>query len=86
VNAFSEALRQEVTERHVRVALVEPGAVSTELAGHNRPEVLAGLRSSLGDVERMEAGRHRRRHRLRRDPAPAHGHERAAGPAHPAGA
>jgi NADP-dependent 3-hydroxy acid dehydrogenase YdfG len=56
VNAFSEALRQEVTEHHVRVALVEPGAVSTELAGHNRPEVLAGLRSSLGDIERMEAG------------------------------
>ena len=56
VNAFSEALRQEVTERHVRVALVEPGAVSTELAGHNRPEVLQGLRSSLGDIERMEAG------------------------------
>ncbi|MCI3948475.1 MAG: cad, partial [Acidimicrobiales bacterium] len=56
VNAFSEALRQEVTERHVRVALVEPGAVSTELAGHNRPEVLEGLRSSLGAIERMEAG------------------------------
>lgn len=55
VNAFSEALRQEVTERHLRVTLIEPGAVSTELAGHNRPEVLAGLRSSLGDIERMEA-------------------------------
>jgi NADP-dependent 3-hydroxy acid dehydrogenase YdfG len=55
VNAFSEALRQEVTERHVRVSLVEPGAVSTELAGHNRPEVLEGLRSSLGAIERMEA-------------------------------
>jgi NADP-dependent 3-hydroxy acid dehydrogenase YdfG len=55
VNAFSEALRQEVTERHVRVTLVEPGAVSTELAGHNRPEVLAALRSSLGDIERMES-------------------------------
>jgi NADP-dependent 3-hydroxy acid dehydrogenase YdfG len=55
VNAFSEALRQEVTEKHVRVSLVEPGAVSTELAGHNRPEVLSTLRSSLGDVERMEA-------------------------------
>jgi NADP-dependent 3-hydroxy acid dehydrogenase YdfG len=29
VGAFSESLRQEVTQRHVRVALVEPGAVST---------------------------------------------------------
>jgi NADP-dependent 3-hydroxy acid dehydrogenase YdfG len=56
VNAFSEALRQEVTERHLRVTLVEPGAVSTELAGHNRPEVLQALRSNLGDIERMESG------------------------------
>ena len=55
VNAFSEALRQEVTERHVRVTLVEPGAVSTELAGHNRPEVLDALRSSLGDIQRMDS-------------------------------
>jgi NADP-dependent 3-hydroxy acid dehydrogenase YdfG len=55
VNAFSEALRQEVTERHLRVTLVEPGAVSTELAGHNRPEVLQALRSNLGDIQRMDA-------------------------------
>ena len=34
VNAFSEALRQEVTERGVRVSLVEPGAVETELTDH----------------------------------------------------
>jgi NADP-dependent 3-hydroxy acid dehydrogenase YdfG len=39
VGAFSESLRQEVTQRHVRVALVEPGAVATELQSHNRPEV-----------------------------------------------
>lgn len=31
VGAFSESLRQEVTGRHVRVALVEPGMVRTEL-------------------------------------------------------
>ncbi len=34
VNAFSESLRQEVTERGVRVVLVEPGAVATELTDH----------------------------------------------------
>ena len=39
VGAFSESLRQEVTKRHVRVSLVEPGAVETELTSHNRPEV-----------------------------------------------
>jgi NADP-dependent 3-hydroxy acid dehydrogenase YdfG len=34
VNAFSESLRQEVTTRGVRIALVEPGAVDTELRSH----------------------------------------------------
>ncbi|MDT6985317.1 SDR family NAD(P)-dependent oxidoreductase [Streptomyces lusitanus] len=34
INAFSEALRQEVTEQGVRVVVVEPGFVSTELTTH----------------------------------------------------
>src|SRR3954453_3351817 len=34
VNAFSESLRQEVTGRGVRISLVEPGAVATELSSH----------------------------------------------------
>ena len=34
VNAFSESLRQEVTGRGVRVSLIEPGAVTTELTEH----------------------------------------------------
>ena len=55
VGAFSEALRQEVTERHVRVSLVEPGAVIPELASHNRPEVLEELKGRFGDMERLEA-------------------------------
>jgi NADP-dependent 3-hydroxy acid dehydrogenase YdfG len=55
VGAFSEALRQEVTGRHVRVSLVEPGATSTELAGHNRPEVLAAMATRFEGMERMEA-------------------------------
>ncbi len=50
VGAFSESLRQELAGRHVRVSLVEPGATATELAGHNRPEVLDGLRSQLGQL------------------------------------
>ena len=40
VNGFSESLRQEVTQRHVRVGVIEPGSVSTELASHNKPEVV----------------------------------------------
>jgi NADP-dependent 3-hydroxy acid dehydrogenase YdfG len=55
VGAFSEGLRQEVTGRHVRVSLVEPGAVATELASHNRPEVLEAIRDRFGGLERMEA-------------------------------
>jgi NADP-dependent 3-hydroxy acid dehydrogenase YdfG len=53
VGAFSESLRQEVAKRYVRVSLVEPGATATELAGHNRPEILDGLRGQFG--QRMEA-------------------------------
>ena len=53
VGAFSESLRQEVTRRYVRVCLVEPGATATELASHNRPEVLESIRSQFG--QRMEA-------------------------------
>jgi len=55
VNAFSESLRQEVTKRHVRVALVEPGAVTTELVEQNRPEVQTMIRQRLGDGERLAA-------------------------------
>ena len=55
VGAFGEALRQEVTERHVRVSLIEPGAVATELAGHNRPEILESIRGRFSGVERLES-------------------------------
>ncbi len=53
IGAFSESLRQEVTGRYVRVSLVEPGATATELAGHNRPEVLDSIRNQFG--QRMQA-------------------------------
>jgi NADP-dependent 3-hydroxy acid dehydrogenase YdfG len=55
VGAFSEALRQEITRRHVRVSLIEPGAVATELSSHNRPEVLATIQKRFTDVERLQA-------------------------------
>jgi NADP-dependent 3-hydroxy acid dehydrogenase YdfG len=53
VGAFAESLRQEVTARHVRVGLVEPGATSTELASHNRPEIIEGMAATFGTIERM---------------------------------
>jgi NADP-dependent 3-hydroxy acid dehydrogenase YdfG len=55
VGAFSESMRQEVARRHVRVSLVEPGATATELAGHNRPEVLENLGAQFAGTERMQA-------------------------------
>ena len=55
VAAFSESLRQEVTRRHVRVSLVEPGATRTELAGHNRPEVIKTISANFGQTELMQA-------------------------------
>jgi NADP-dependent 3-hydroxy acid dehydrogenase YdfG len=55
VGAFSEGLRQEVTGRHVRVSLVEPGGTATELSGHNRPEILEGIKKRFADVERLRA-------------------------------
>jgi NADP-dependent 3-hydroxy acid dehydrogenase YdfG len=53
VGAFSESLRQELAERYVRVSLVEPGATATELASHNRPEILESIRGQFG--QRIQA-------------------------------
>ena len=50
VGAFSESLRQEVTRRHLRVALVEPGAVATELQGHNRQGVKEEIEKRFEDM------------------------------------
>jgi NADP-dependent 3-hydroxy acid dehydrogenase YdfG len=55
VGAFSEALRQEVTQRHVRVSLVEPGAVATELTDHVRPEIREQIRKNLEKMEPLQA-------------------------------
>ena len=55
VGAFSEGLRQEVTKRHVRVSLVEPGAVATELVSHNRPEVREMIAQRFADMERLQS-------------------------------
>jgi NADP-dependent 3-hydroxy acid dehydrogenase YdfG len=46
VNGFTEALRQEVTQKHVRVGVLEPGAVDTELTSHNTDEVMEAVNSA----------------------------------------
>ena len=55
VGAFAEALRMEVTQRFVRVSLIEPGAVATELSSHNRPEIREAMAARFAGVERMTA-------------------------------
>ncbi len=56
VNAFSESLRQEVTERHVRVSLVEPGAVATELTTHiTDAAAKQAIQATVGKMTPLEA-------------------------------
>jgi NADP-dependent 3-hydroxy acid dehydrogenase YdfG len=55
VGAFSESLRQEVTGRGVRIVVIEPGAVATELVSHNRDEVKQMIEGALADVGPLEA-------------------------------
>jgi NADP-dependent 3-hydroxy acid dehydrogenase YdfG len=55
VGAFSESLRQECVPLGVRVTIIEPGAVATELAGHNRPEILAEIGKRIGGFELLAA-------------------------------
>src|SRR5271154_3304596 len=50
VGAFSESLRQEGVALGVRVTTIEPGAVATELPGHNRPEVLEQMAKRFAGV------------------------------------
>jgi NADP-dependent 3-hydroxy acid dehydrogenase YdfG len=55
VGAFSEALRQEVTRRYLRVSVIEPGAVDTELVSHNREEIQERHRQRFQQTQKMEA-------------------------------
>ena len=55
VGAFSESLRQEFADRHLRVSLVEPGAVATELTDHLRDGVRDSVRERFRGIERLAA-------------------------------
>ena len=51
VNAFSEALRQELVAQRVRVAVVEPGTVDTELIDHVSDAVRSAARQQVAAIE-----------------------------------
>jgi NADP-dependent 3-hydroxy acid dehydrogenase YdfG len=55
VNGFTEALRQEVTKRHVRVGVLEPGGVATELGSHNTGAVREEIESFYQTTEVLAA-------------------------------
>ncbi|MBV8196219.1 MAG: SDR family NAD(P)-dependent oxidoreductase, partial [Candidatus Dormibacteraeota bacterium] len=55
VGAFSESLRQELSPSHVRVSVIEPGAVDTELVDHVREGYRATVRQRLAEIERLQA-------------------------------
>jgi NADP-dependent 3-hydroxy acid dehydrogenase YdfG len=54
VNGFTEALRQELATAHVRVGVLEPGKVDTELDSHNNDAVLAHIAGNFGGFEILE--------------------------------
>lgn len=55
VNGFTESLRQEVTRKHVRVGVLEPGGVDTELGSHNSGAMLEGIQDFLERTEVLRA-------------------------------
>ena len=55
VVAFTDSLRQELAGRHVRVSVVEPGVVATELQTHLRPEIRELSMQRFAGVEPMQA-------------------------------
>jgi NADP-dependent 3-hydroxy acid dehydrogenase YdfG len=54
-NGSTEALRQEITESHVRVGVLEPGAVDTEVVSHNTDEIQAGVAALPADKQALAA-------------------------------
>jgi NADP-dependent 3-hydroxy acid dehydrogenase YdfG len=56
VNGISESLRQELLEDNIRVTMVEPGAVETELPDHiTDEEAREGLSSLLEQLDPLKA-------------------------------
>ena len=54
VVGFSEALRQECSHADVRVTIIEPGWVDTELQGHNEnPTVVAAMEKMIDKIGKV---------------------------------
>jgi NADP-dependent 3-hydroxy acid dehydrogenase YdfG len=57
VNGFSEGLRQEVLHANIRVTVIEPGYVETELQGHNEgnPIVMEAMEKMRQQIDPLQA-------------------------------
>jgi len=53
LNAFTESLRQEVLPKRVRVSVVEPGTVDTELSSHVRDGLREAVERQTRSIERL---------------------------------
>ncbi|HVL99224.1 MAG TPA: SDR family NAD(P)-dependent oxidoreductase [Egibacteraceae bacterium] len=54
LNGFSEALRQELTTSYIRVGVLEPGKVDTELDSHNTDEVITEIEANYGHLRMLD--------------------------------
>ena len=84
VNAFTESLRQEVTERGVRVSVVEPGSGRhrARRPHHATPEAKAATKQWKASIRSLQRRRHRPRRRVRRQPAGPCRDQRGVGATH----
>ena len=55
VGAVSEALRQELAADRVRVSIIEPGIVATELTDHIRDGVREVVQEAIGKIEALRS-------------------------------
>jgi NADP-dependent 3-hydroxy acid dehydrogenase YdfG len=53
IAAFAESLRQELISKRVRVSVVEPGTVDTELVSHLREDVRTAAQSQVESIETL---------------------------------
>jgi NADP-dependent 3-hydroxy acid dehydrogenase YdfG len=55
VNGFTEALRQELGASHIRVGVLEPGAVKTELNDQHKGAIRAEIEAFFASIEALDA-------------------------------
>jgi NADP-dependent 3-hydroxy acid dehydrogenase YdfG len=54
IAAFAESLRQELIAKRVRVSIVEPGTVHTELVTHLRADIRQNAEGQIDSIEALE--------------------------------